>query len=73
MFASFASFNKYCGKNVTWFFSKPYSGGVFSGVLADDRGGVGCKKAALLKICHTYSAMMKLGSYTLPKEDRKNI
>ena len=25
------------------------------------------------KICHTYPTMMKLGSYTLPKEDPKNI
>ena len=25
------------------------------------------------KICLTYPTMMKLGSYTLPKEDPKNI
>ena len=25
----------------------------------------------LLKICHTYPTMRKLGSYTLPKEDPK--
>ena len=25
------------------------------------------------KIYHTYRAMMKLGSYTLPKEDAKNM
>ena len=24
------------------------------------------------KMCHTYRAMMKLDSYTLPKEDPKN-
>ena len=30
------------------------------------------KKAPLPKICHTYPTMMKLGSYTLPKEDPKN-
>ena len=27
----------------------------------------------LPKVCHTYSAIMKLDSYTLPKEDPKNI
>ena len=27
----------------------------------------------VLKICHTYPTMMKLGSYTLPKEDPKSI
>ena len=27
----------------------------------------------LTKICHTYPTMMKLGSYSLPKEDPKNI
>ena len=31
------------------------------------------KKTSLTKICHTYPAMMELGSYTLPKEDSKNI
>ena len=31
----------------------------------------GGKKAPLPKICHTYPTMMKLGSYTLPKEDPK--
>ena len=33
----------------------------------------GAKRPPLLKICHTYPTMMKLGSYTLPKEDPKNI
>ena len=33
----------------------------------------GAKKASLFKICHTYSTKIKLGSYTLPKQDRKNI
>ena len=36
----------------------------------------GCSRMAkndLPKICHTYPTMMKLGSYTLPKEDPKNI
>ena len=27
----------------------------------------------LTKICHTYPTKMKLGSYTLPKEDPKKI
>ena len=31
------------------------------------------QKGLLPKICHTYPTMMKLGSYTLPKEDPKNI
>ena len=37
-------------------------------------GGGGGKKAPLPKICHTYPTIMKLGhSYTLSKEDPKNI
>ena len=35
--------------------------------------GGGRKKAPLPKICHTYSTMMRLCSYTLPKEDQKDI
>ena len=35
-------------------------------------GGLGYKKLPLSKICHTYPTLMKLGSYTLPKEDPKN-
>ena len=35
-------------------------------------GGAG-KKASLLKICHTYPTMTKLGSYNLPKEDPKTL
>ena len=31
------------------------------------------KKNPLPKICHAYPAIIKLGSYTLPKEDPKNI
>ena len=27
----------------------------------------------LLKICHTYPTMMKIGSFTLPEEDPKNV
>ena len=35
--------------------------------------GGGGKKATLLKMCFTYPTMIKLGRYTLPKEDLKNI
>ena len=35
--------------------------------------GMGGKKVPLPKIYHTYPTMLKLGSYTLPKEDSKNI
>ena len=35
--------------------------------------GGGQKKAPLPKICHTFPAIVKLDSYTLPKEDPKNI
>ena len=37
------------------------------------RWGKGGKKAPLPKICHTHLTMIQLGSYTLPKEDPKNI
>ena len=41
------------------------------GILgAADRWGV---KKSVHKICHTYPKMMKLGSYTLAKEDPKNM
>ena len=33
----------------------------------------GTKRASLPKICRTYPTMIELGSYTLPKEDPKNI
>ena len=36
-------------------------------------GCMKAKKVPLPKIFHTYPTMMKLGSYTLPKEDPKNI
>ena len=36
-------------------------------------GGEGGKRAPLPKICHTHLTMIQLGSYTLPKEDPKNI
>ena len=35
-------------------------------------GGGGQKGLLLPKTCHTYPIMMKLDSYTLPKEDPKN-
>ena len=31
------------------------------------------EKTPVLKTCHTYPTIIKLGSYTLPKEDAKNI
>ena len=34
--------------------------------------GVG-QKGPFPKICHTYPQLMKLGSYTLPKENQKKI
>ena len=40
----------------------------FSGLPA-----VGGGKGPLPNICHTYPIMMKFGSFTLPKEDPKNI
>ena len=33
----------------------------------------GSQKSSLPKICHTYPTATKLGSYTLSKEDPKNI
>ena len=51
-----------------------YSGWAFSGLFTDERES---KKTPppppLPKICHSYSRMMKFGSYTLAKEDPKNI
>ena len=44
--------------------------GLFQGC---SRMGGGQKGSPLPKICHTYPTVMKLGSYTLPKEDPKNI
>ena len=41
----------------------------FSGLLTNG----GAFWLPLPKICRTYPTMMKLGSYTLPKEDPKNI
>ena len=37
------------------------------------RAAQGWGWGTLPKICNTYPAMMKLGSFTLPKEDPKNI
>ena len=33
----------------------------------------GAKRLPLPEVWHTYPTMMELGSYTLPKEDPKNI
>ena len=44
------------------------------GFFGDAHGcGAGAFLGGLPKICHTYPTTMKLGSYTLPKEDPKNI
>ena len=40
---------------------------------AADRWGAKNVPPPLHKICHTYPKMMKLGSYTLAKEDPKNM
>ena len=49
----------------------PIQGGHFWG-CSWMGGGAGGKKAPSLKFV-TYPAIMKLGSYTLPREDPKNI
>ena len=41
--------------------------------LLTNLGKGGCKKYPLPKIYHTYPTMMKLGSYSLPKDNPKNI
>ena len=48
--------------------------GIFGGVHGWGWEGGGRQKShpPLPKMCHTYLAMMKLGSYALPKEDPKN-
>ena len=47
----------------------PIQDGLFRDCSTMRRGAA--KRPPLPKICHTYHTMMKLGSYTLPKEDRK--
>ena len=47
--------------------------GLFRGCSRMGGGGGGSKKAPFPKIWHTYPTMIKLGSYSLPKEDPKNI
>ena len=50
------------------------SGWTFLGLLTDGGrggGGGGAKSSPLL--CRTYPTIMKLGSYTLPKEDLQYI
>ena len=51
----------------------PIQDGLFRGCSRMMGGGVKSKKAPLPKICHTYPTMMKIDSYTLPKDDQKNI
>ena len=51
---------------------QPYSRWAFLGLLTDGRGGKKPPPSPFSKICHTYPTLMKLGSYTLPKEDPKN-
>ena len=51
----------------------PIQNGLYLGCSQIGVGGGGQKKAPLPKICHTFPAIVKLDSYTLPKEDPKNI
>ena len=50
----------------------PIQNGLYWG-CSQMEGGGGKKKPPLPKICHTFPAIVKLDSYTLPKEDPKNI
>ena len=43
------------------------------GGAKNGEGGGGAKRRPISKTCHTYPTIMKLASYTLPKEDPKNI
>ena len=43
------------------------------GFLRATYGCRGPKRSSIHKIRHTYPRMMKLGSYTFPKKDPKNI
>ena len=45
----------------------------FFGAAHGWEGEGGGAPPPLPNICHTYPTMMKLGSYTLPKDDPKNI
>ena len=47
-----------------------YSGQTLSRLFMDGREQKG---RLIFKICHVYSKIIRLGSYTLPKEDPKNI
>ena len=49
----------------------PIQDGLFQGFSR--MGTRGQKGLPLPKIFHTYPTMMKLGNYTLPKQDPKNI
>ena len=54
-------------------FFNPFQDGPFSAAQGWGVGELVGEKGSVPKICRTYPTMMKLGSYTLPKEDRKNI
>ena len=41
-------------------FFQPYSGWTFLGLFTDE--GWGSKRTSLPKLCHTYTAMMKIGT-----------
>ena len=43
------------------------------GIFGAAQGWGVAKSSSLPKICHRYPTTMKLGSYTLPKEDPRNI
>ena len=51
-------------------FVNPLQDGLFQGW---SKIGRGAKRPHLPKICYTYPTMMKLGSYTLPKEVPKTM
>ena len=54
-------------------FLNPIQDGSFWGCSWMGGGRGGEPKKLPPKICHTYPTATKLGSYTLPKEDPKNI
>ena len=58
--------------HITHYFN-PIQDGAFRACSRMARGGGWGEKATLPKICHTYPTKIKLGSYTLPKEDPKNM
>ena len=52
---------------------QPNSGWTFLGLLTDGGGGGGERAKSSPLLFHTYPTIMKLGSYTLPKEDLQYI